>query len=50
MIRNLELGILHQGKLNESGKGVPEKNKFDSELGANQGREDPTNTGQRIRG
>lgn len=25
-------------------------NKFDSELGANQGREDPTNTGQRIRG
>ena len=30
MIRNLELGILHQGKLNESGKGVPEKNKFDS--------------------
>lgn len=27
MMRNLELGILHQGKLNESGKGVPETNK-----------------------
>lgn len=27
MMRNLELGILYQGKLNESGKGVPETNK-----------------------
>ena len=50
MMRNLELGILHGGKLNESGKGIPETNKFDPELGANQCREDPTNTGQRTRG
>ena len=27
MMRNLELGILLGGKLNESGKGIPETNK-----------------------